>query len=93
MTAQTEDLIERLENHRIILKSGDYDGADLMRAWCTMTDAAQALRSLQAEVDELRRRHEDIVFLRKDDPGYSDRYYSEKAVQIARSALNTGSGE
>jgi len=44
------DLPERLRNMRVVLKSGDYDGADLMRAWCAMTDAADALEALTAQV-------------------------------------------
>lgn len=42
--ADTLALAERLEEMRVILKSGEYDGADLMRAWCAMSDAAAALR-------------------------------------------------
>ena len=46
MTDKT--LQERLREHRVILKSGDYDGAQLMAAWCDMVNAADALDA-QAE--------------------------------------------
>ena len=45
-------LPERLRAHRITLKSGDYDGADLMRAWCSMMDAATAIEQLEAIIAE-----------------------------------------
>ena len=45
-------LPERLRAHRITLKSGDYDGADLMRAWCSMMDAATAIEQLEARIAE-----------------------------------------
>lgn len=41
------DLITRLRNARILLKSGDYDGADLMQAWCAMADAADRLGEIE----------------------------------------------
>ena len=42
-------LIDRLREFRIILKSGEYDGADLMASWCAMSDAAKELEFLKAE--------------------------------------------
>lgn len=54
--ADTLALAERLENHRVILKSGDYDGADLMRAWCAMSDAAAALRESVAREQAMQAR-------------------------------------
>lgn len=48
------NLVERLRDLRVTLKSGEYDGADLMQAWCAMMDAADALLALKAEVEELR---------------------------------------
>lgn len=41
-----DELIERLRRLRTILKSGEYDGADLMRAWCAMMDAADEINCL-----------------------------------------------
>ena len=35
------------------LKNGEYDGADIMRAWCN-------LRQLQSERDELKKRVEEL---------------------------------
>jgi len=40
-------LIEKLKDFRIILKSGDYDGGDIMGAWCAMALAADALERLK----------------------------------------------
>ena len=42
-----DDLIARLRNARIMLKSGDYDGVGLMRAWCAMADAADRLGEIK----------------------------------------------
>jgi len=45
-----DDIEARLRELRVILKSGDYDGADLMHAWCAMIDAADTIASLRALV-------------------------------------------
>jgi hypothetical protein len=45
-------LVERLDQLRVILKSGDYNGADLMRAWCAMMDAKDTIVSLQLQIAE-----------------------------------------
>ena len=47
-TVSTDGLVERLRELRVVLKSGDYDGADLMRAWCAMMDAADRIEQLTA---------------------------------------------
>ena len=64
----TQNLIERLKQLRAILKSGDYDGADLMRAWCAMMDAVDALEAdstristLTAALEEARKRFQMIA--------------------------------
>lgn len=50
-------LVEALRTGRAILKTGDYDGADLMRAWCAMADAADYIeRAALAQVTELQKR-------------------------------------
>jgi hypothetical protein len=54
------ELIERLHRLRIVLKSGDYNGADLMLAWCTMIDAADRLQSRIAEVEKLEERVREL---------------------------------
>jgi MoxR-like ATPase len=51
-----DGLVDRLRELRAVLKSGDYDGADLMRAWCAMADAADALASRDAEMAALKDR-------------------------------------
>ena len=48
-----DDLEQRLRSLRVVLKSGDYDGGDLMRAWCCMSDAADEIQRLRAEVERL----------------------------------------
>ena len=50
---QTDPLVEELRSHRLILKSGDYDGADLMRAWCCMIDAAARILADTAKIEVL----------------------------------------
>jgi len=50
------DIVERLKLHRVILKSGDYDGAQLMQAWCAMIDAADEIQSLRDQNADLERR-------------------------------------
>ena len=60
MTPETEVLIETLGACRIILKSGDYDGVDLMRAWCAMNQAAAILHEQAAEIERLREALEPI---------------------------------
>ena len=40
-------LEKRLRDLRIVLKSGEYNGADLMRAWCAMIDAADMIAELK----------------------------------------------
>jgi len=44
--ARLRELADRLRAFRRLLKSGEYDGADLMRAWCAMVDAADGLEHL-----------------------------------------------
>lgn len=46
-------LQEKLRLHRVILKSGDYNGAQLMEAWCAMINAADALDAKDARIKEL----------------------------------------
>jgi len=55
------ELIERLRNLRVILKSGDYTGGDLMRAWCAMIDAADTIEALLSRVDKLEERVGDAL--------------------------------
>lgn len=43
----TNELVETLRDLRVKLKSGEYDGADLMRAWCAMAQAADEIEYLQ----------------------------------------------
>lgn len=80
MTAPTEDLIGWLtmqgERHR--------PNAD------KFTEAAQALRSLQAEVERLTRTLGEIV---DECPATCETSPAHSMADIARSALNTGSGE
>jgi len=46
-------LVERLREHRVILKSGDYDGAQLMRAWCDMINAADTIEAQATRIEAL----------------------------------------
>lgn len=50
------DIVERLRQLRVVLKSGEYDGADLMHAWCAMIDAADRIEELEASLGETVRR-------------------------------------
>lgn len=83
MTAPTEDLIELLLG-RI---GQNFDG----EAHLTEVEArsiAQALRSLQAEVERLRGVLVDADLTIRSLPGTDQSH-----VEFIRSALNTGSGE
>lgn len=44
------ELVKRLRDLRVPLKTGEYDGADLMQAWCAMADAADQIESLTEAV-------------------------------------------
>lgn len=46
------DLLQRLRAIRGKLKSGEYDGADLMEAWCAAQDGADMIERLQAALAE-----------------------------------------
>lgn len=46
------DIVEKLRHHRVVLKSGEYDGADIMRAWCCMVEAADTIEQLRARIAE-----------------------------------------
>lgn len=46
-------LVERLREHRVILKSGDYDGAQLMRAWCDIINAADTIEAQATRIEAL----------------------------------------
>lgn len=59
MTAPTEDLIERLEAHVTVTPQGD--GANRLYRNPDGPAAAQALRSLQAEVERMRGLVADFV--------------------------------
>ena len=87
MTAPTEDLIARLNE-----QFGDPETGGFEYVNPDGPAAAQALRALQQENDDLRKKHGDIIFLRKDDPGHSEQYYADRTSEIARSAL-TGSAQ
>jgi isoleucyl-tRNA synthetase len=95
----TDTLVERLEASRIVLKSGDYDGADLMRAWCAMMDAVDALKAQAnqiAEKDEALREIENLPGeinpsnYDHDDVCELNRQFCY-AVTIARKALSHSS--
>jgi len=47
------DIVDQLRHHRVVLKSGEYDGADIMRAWCCMVEAADTIEQLRARIAEL----------------------------------------
>jgi|GEM_PF-4556554 len=55
MTPPTE-LVARLRAGRVVLKSGEYDGADLMQAWCAMTEAADTIEAMAGEIASMKRR-------------------------------------
>lgn len=42
------NLVARLRAIRGKLKSGEYDGGDIMEAWCAASDAADEIERLQA---------------------------------------------
>ena len=104
MTAPTEDLIARLEKRRSYGSEFGLMPEQLPRPTLVNPDgpaAAQALRSLQAEVERLRG---DLAFVRdkvvvtrgpmgsfyRNESSADDLYLVHAR---ARSALNTGSGE
>jgi hypothetical protein len=58
--SRIDNVVERLRQMRVILKSGDYDGADLMRAWCSMIDAADLLLHLKPVLEENERYREAL---------------------------------
>lgn len=47
------DLLQRLRAIRGKLKSGEYDGADLMEAWCAAQDGADMIDRLRAALERL----------------------------------------
>ena len=48
-TQRLGQLADDLDGLRVILKSGDYCGSDLMRAWCAMRDASAFIRASLGE--------------------------------------------
>lgn len=53
MAMTDKTLQDRLREHRVILKSGEYDGAQLMAAWCDMVNAAGAIDAKEARIKAL----------------------------------------
>lgn len=68
--AEAEGVVERLAAHRVTLKSGGYDGADLMQAWCCMIDAATLILAQKAEIE----RHQTLVREMTDEGAWADGY-------------------
>lgn len=103
MTPQTEDLIARLEAEQRSWESTRADDFTPMAFEGLLTEAAQALRSLQEEVERLRAimvpfaRMADEEGDYRDDKhlawGLTDADLTWGDFRAARSALNTGSGE
>lgn len=62
-----DELVGRLHHHRVVLKSGDYNGAAVMASWCDGVTAATAITTLEAE---LAAAESDIVSLQGILSGY-----------------------
>lgn len=77
-------LQERLRQHRVILKSGDYDGAQLMAAWCEMVNAADALDALTARNKELEGALRELM--RVDEIGRDPNTNAESWRPLKRAA-------
>lgn len=97
MTAPTEDLIARLEAEARAWESTRADDFSPMAFEAMLTEAAQALRALQQEVERLRGALEPFAkaadALRPDDPDRDRPAYATAAeYRAARSAL-TGSAQ
>ena len=65
------NLVDELRAIRTKLKSGEYNGADLMRAWCTAENAAGVLESLTADnalaIESLARQQAEIERLQREN--------------------------
>lgn len=101
MTAPTEDLIKRLEGEARSWESTRAEDFTPLPFEPLLTEAAQALRSLQEEVERLRgallvadqfvTNGIALGFIRMPEEGTPDPALLTPG--IIRSALNTGSGE
>ena len=47
------DLTKRLNELCVILKSGEYDGVDILAAWRAMSDAASRIEELEEAIRKL----------------------------------------
>ena len=72
MTDKT--LQERLREHRVILKSGEYDGAQLMAAWCDMVNAADAIDAQAERIKALEGALRDVIADRDSRAFERERY-------------------
>ena len=94
MTDKT--LQDRLREHRVILKSGEYDGAQLMAAWCDMVNAADALDAQAERIKALEGALRGVVSdwdargngleVFKDDPECP--YWSPSAAMVGSEHIN-----
>lgn len=75
----SDDLVKRLRNHRVILKSGDFDGGDVMRAWCAAAQAADEIERLRGALGKIAHGKYDGLEV--------DHYSAKAARDIARAAL------
>lgn len=63
------DIVEALKAHTIPLKCGEYDGGDIMRAYCSMKYAAYEITRLREELEAARVDAERYRWLRENALG------------------------
>ena len=90
MTEEDLDIVERLRYVRTVLKSGDYDGVALMRAWCTAMDGAAEIERLRAEISNLAAQERSGMHLNPSDAQLLLVMLGQSEVSRIRSGAFTG---